>query len=160
MREWFTYLDYLISYDIAKHMHGKVCWFFRTLAKSYRKLKRPLLSVSTIPAEDLFHLQSLLEILYIFFCNSAYAEYFFLLIIAPFCKSFFPIHWNASSSYESVPVHKITNHQKFNSHIDSLVQDCSNPSALAMELLQVCTKPWISYLHSFTLVTIEVSTKT
>ena len=26
-------------------------------------------------------------------------------------------------------------------HIDGLVQDCSNSSALAMELLQSCTKP-------------------
>ena len=29
-------------------------------------------------------------------------------------------------------------------HIDGLVQDCSNSSALAMELLQSCTKPSIS----------------
>ena len=28
-------------------------------------------------------------------------------------------------------------------HIESLVQDCSNSSALAMELLQSCTKPSI-----------------
>ena len=28
-------------------------------------------------------------------------------------------------------------------HIDGLVQDCSNSSALAMELLQSCTKPSI-----------------
>ena len=28
-------------------------------------------------------------------------------------------------------------------NIDGLVQDCSNSSALAMELLQSCTKPWI-----------------
>ena len=27
-------------------------------------------------------------------------------------------------------------------HIDGLAQDCSNSSALAMELLQSCTKPW------------------
>ena len=26
--------------------------------------------------------------------------------------------------------------------IDCLAQDCSNSSALAMELLQSCTKPW------------------
>ena len=26
-------------------------------------------------------------------------------------------------------------------HIDGLVQDCCNPSALAMELLQYCTQP-------------------
>ena len=31
--------------------------------------------------------------------------------------------------------------------IDGLVQDCSNSSALAMELLQSCTKPLISYIH-------------
>ena len=31
-------------------------------------------------------------------------------------------------------------------HIDGLVQDCSNSSALAMELLQCCTKPSISSL--------------
>ena len=30
-------------------------------------------------------------------------------------------------------------------HVDGLVQDCSNSSALAMELLQSCTKP--SMLH-------------
>ena len=28
-------------------------------------------------------------------------------------------------------------------NIDGLVQDCSNPSVLAMELLQSCTKPYI-----------------
>ena len=28
-------------------------------------------------------------------------------------------------------------------YMDGLVQDCSNSSALAMELLQSCTKPWI-----------------
>ena len=28
-------------------------------------------------------------------------------------------------------------------HIDGLVQDCSNSSALAEELLQSCTKPFI-----------------
>ena len=31
-----------------------------------------------------------------------------------------------------------------NLDIDGLVQDCSNSSALAMELLQSCTKPSIS----------------
>ena len=30
-----------------------------------------------------------------------------------------------------------------NSHIDGLVQDCSNSSVQAMELLQSCTKPSI-----------------
>ena len=29
-------------------------------------------------------------------------------------------------------------------YIDGLVQDCSNSSALALELLQSCTKPWMS----------------
>ena len=29
--------------------------------------------------------------------------------------------------------------------IDGLVQDCSNSSALPMELLQSCTKPWICH---------------
>ena len=28
-------------------------------------------------------------------------------------------------------------------YVDGLVQDCSIPSALAMEMLQSCTKPWI-----------------
>ena len=31
-------------------------------------------------------------------------------------------------------------------YIDGLVQDCSNSSALAMELLQSCTEPLIYYL--------------
>ena len=34
--------------------------------------------------------------------------------------------------------------QDADSYIDGLVQDCSNSSALAMELLQSCTKPSIS----------------
>ena len=34
----------------------------------------------------------------------------------------------------------------FNSYIDGLAQDCSNSSALAIELLQSCTKPLISWL--------------
>ena len=31
-------------------------------------------------------------------------------------------------------------------HIDGLVQDCSNSSALAMEILRCCTKPSISFI--------------
>ena len=34
---------------------------------------------------------------------------------------------------------EISNEQR--NHIDCLVEDCSNSSALAMELLQSCTKP-------------------
>ena len=37
-------------------------------------------------------------------------------------------------------------HQSNLDHFDGLVQDCSNSSALAMELLQSCAKPFISYL--------------
>ena len=35
------------------------------------------------------------------------------------------------------------------SNIDGLVQDCSNSSALAMELLQSCTKPLINAMVMF-----------
>ena len=35
----------------------------------------------------------------------------------------------------------------YNKHIDGLEQDCSNSSALAMELLQSCTKPPILYVR-------------
>ena len=35
-------------------------------------------------------------------------------------------------------------------HIDGLVQDCGNPSVLAMELLQSCTKPSICDWHHTT----------
>ena len=34
-------------------------------------------------------------------------------------------------------------HTSIYAYIDGLVQDCSNSSALAMELLQSCTKPSI-----------------
>ena len=39
---------------------------------------------------------------------------------------------------------------------DGLVQDCSNSSALAMELLQACTKPliWSCFSRSLTFITI------
>ena len=37
-------------------------------------------------------------------------------------------------------LHQTQSHQN---HIGGLVQDCSNSSALAMELLQSCTKPSI-----------------
>ena len=33
------------------------------------------------------------------------------------------------------------NSLNFHAHVDGLVQDCGNSSALAMELLQSCTKP-------------------
>ena len=36
-------------------------------------------------------------------------------------------------------------------HIDGLVQDCSNSSALAMELLQSRTKPSMYLIHKFVL---------
>ena len=35
----------------------------------------------------------------------------------------------------------------WDTHIDGLVQDCSNPSALKMELLQSCAKPSIYCSH-------------
>ena len=38
-------------------------------------------------------------------------------------------------------------HVTFQLHIDGLVQDCSNFSALAVELLQSCTKPPIWTFH-------------
>ena len=44
-------------------------------------------------------------------------------------------------------VHQLT---KFQDHIDDLVQDCSNSSALAMELLQSYTKSSL-YIHDFEL---------
>ena len=37
------------------------------------------------------------------------------------------------------------------SHIDDLVQDCSNSSGLAMELLESCTKPSIKSIYKSTL---------
>ena len=37
-------------------------------------------------------------------------------------------------------------------YINGLVQDCSNSSALAMELLQSCTKPLICDLYSAVLI--------
>ena len=38
-------------------------------------------------------------------------------------------------------------------YIDGLVQDCSNSSALAMELLQACTKPSLYiYIHRYILI--------
>ena len=33
-------------------------------------------------------------------------------------------------------------------YVDGLVQDCSNSSVLAMELLQYCTKPLISWYNN------------
>ena len=40
-------------------------------------------------------------------------------------------------------------------HFDGLVQDCSNSSALAMEFLQSCTKPW-TYLSSIGIAIIKI----
>ena len=36
---------------------------------------------------------------------------------------------------------------KHENHIDGLVQDCSNSSASALDLLQSCTKPSIYVIH-------------
>ena len=41
-------------------------------------------------------------------------------------------------------------------HIDDLVQDCSNSSALAMELLQSCTKPSISSIIMISSITVAI----
>ena len=65
----------------------------------------------------------------------------------------------ASSHYElSQGQYKFTNWDSFKKmfkHINGLVQDCSNSSALAMELLQSCTKPWIYWFGwSFTWITV------
>ena len=40
-------------------------------------------------------------------------------------------------------------------HVDGLVQDCSNSSALAMELLQACTEPSYSLAGTFCSVTLR-----
>ena len=51
---------------------------------------------------------------------------------------------NKVSSDSSKPMSRITPHLScsfFAAHINGLVQDCSNSSALAMELLQSCAKP-------------------
>ena len=45
--------------------------------------------------------------------------------------------------FPSSPPRAIREIKEFAAHIDGLVQDCSNSSALATELLQSCTKPSI-----------------
>ena len=47
-----------------------------------------------------------------------------------------------------LPVDKHTSLQWY--HIDHLVQDCSISSALAMEILQSCTKPWTWAFYAIT----------
>ena len=49
--------------------------------------------------------------------------------------------------------------QSWKYHIDSLVQDCSNSNASAMESLQSCTKPWIwsiEYACSFVICFVAI----
>ena len=41
-------------------------------------------------------------------------------------------------------------------HIDGLVQDCSNSSALAMELLQFCAKPSMYDSQSYQSFVIDI----
>ena len=41
------------------------------------------------------------------------------------------------------------------SYIDGLVQDCNISSAIAMEIIQCCTKPWTCFVHLETLPTIS-----
>ena len=42
--------------------------------------------------------------------------------------------------------------------MDGSVQDCSNSSALAMELLQSCTRPWLwSYDHHIFIMGISIT---
>ena len=48
-------------------------------------------------------------------------------------------------SNEYIPVQKFQGFKYSIQYINGLVQDCSNSSALAMELLQSCTKPSIWY---------------
>ena len=51
-----------------------------------------------------------------------------------------------------IVIFKIRHPCFYSYHIDGLVQNCSNSSALAMELLQSCTKPSIiplTWAHSF-----------
>ena len=45
--------------------------------------------------------------------------------------------------FEEVEVRLVQSNMKVIFHIDGLVQDCSDSSVLAMELLQSCTKPSI-----------------
>ena len=42
-------------------------------------------------------------------------------------------------------------------YTDGLVQDCSNSIALAMELMQSCTKPWIQYQIILVLFVFRIS---
>ena len=54
--------------------------------------------------------------------------------------------WVSSQCFMLTDPMHITNWNKINYHIDGLVQDCSISSAFAMEILQSCTKPSISYM--------------
>ena len=58
------------------------------------------------------------------------------------------IHITALHSLPEISFTSITSFQ----HFDGLVQDCSNSSALAMELLQSCTKASIWYQQYFSMV--------
>ena len=48
--------------------------------------------------------------------------------------------WKTAVYFTLFKIYKLSD---LRAHIDGLVQDCSNSSALAMELLQSCTKPSI-----------------
>ena len=63
--------------------------------------------------------------------------------------SFFRSQWDQRWNLEWLPLFKVrfTPLKQWRKmlHVDGLVQDCSNSSALAMELLHSCTKPLIWY---------------
>ena len=56
------------------------------------------------------------------------------------------IHWRThfSTFFFSINLSMVRYPHFANVHIDGLMQDCNNSSALALELLQSCTKPSIS----------------
>ena len=67
-----------------------------------------------------------------------------LLIIEPMLTSIYvSMHLASLGHYEIKQPFSLKALFNFQSNIDGLVQDSSNSSALAMELLQSCTKPSI-----------------
>ena len=115
-------------------------WWFETLSRPLWRHRNALLAKGTPEYLIFLILISIIICPWILSSWNAFVILCSNLTFHGACISLkFPLKCQSTSSYKYVTAGTLTRHFCLHHDIDGLAQDCSNSSALAMELLQSCT---------------------
>ena len=102
---------------------------------------------------NLSHLREIFFIWIRMFTIIAILEFGWICLHNAKCPSHIHIYWywclNSSFSLVEIEIKQLITSRDYILHFDGLVQDCSNSSALAVELMQSCTKPSVYYIYIY-----------